>query len=245
MVQTEPVVEMVDEGDTGSETPEDKWESQWNDFGALPLFIPEFNVALAKFIIKFTGTKTSFPEIMRQEGGVRLYEQFVKVFDYPYPKILQILGGKVSTNHEKEIVKCIALATFLMLPEYSVLGSDGIPEYADFNQEEWMDHLSDNRRAITYKFCQALNIHVAYENICQDEEYVKAHGKSAVSKSASTNTTPKTTTRNLHFGSPITKIPMGINKQEKDKEDTSEDMDEWESQTVSCLRKDYQLSCTY
>jgi hypothetical protein len=43
----------------------------------------------------------------------------------------------------------------------------------------------------------------------------------------------------------MTKIPTGINDQEKDKEDTSEDMDEWESQTVSCLRKDYQLSRTY
>jgi hypothetical protein len=102
----------------------------------------------------------------------------------------------VSTNQEKEIVKCIAMATFLRLPEYSILGSDGIPEYANFNQEEWIDHLSDIRRAITCEFHQALNIHVAYENICRDK-YVKAHSKSAVSKSASTNPTP---------GSPETSI---------------------------------------
>jgi hypothetical protein len=50
--------------------PEDEWESKWNDFGTLPLqIIPEFNVALAKFIFKFTGTKTSFPEMLLQGGG--------------------------------------------------------------------------------------------------------------------------------------------------------------------------------
>jgi hypothetical protein len=27
-----------------------EWELQWNDYGDLPSFIPEFNVALAEFI---------------------------------------------------------------------------------------------------------------------------------------------------------------------------------------------------
>jgi hypothetical protein len=39
-------------------------------FGELPAIIPEFNVALAKSIIKQTGTKVTFPETLHQEGGI-------------------------------------------------------------------------------------------------------------------------------------------------------------------------------
>jgi hypothetical protein len=50
MTQTEPGVETVNEDKTESETTE-VWEAQWNAFGALPQ-IPEFNVALAEFIVQ-------------------------------------------------------------------------------------------------------------------------------------------------------------------------------------------------
>jgi hypothetical protein len=138
MVQTEPVEETVDDGgDTDSETPEDEWESQWNDFGTLPKFMPKFNVALANFIVQQAHTKTSFPEMLHQEGGSDSFKQFIMIFDSPYPKILQILGGRVSTYHRKEIVKCIALAKFLNLPEYNILGTDdSLPEYSDFKRGE-------------------------------------------------------------------------------------------------------------
>jgi hypothetical protein len=68
MAQTELMTEMLNKDDTESETTE-VWEAQWNDFGALPQ-IPEFNVALAEFIVQQAGTKTSFPEILHQVGGI-------------------------------------------------------------------------------------------------------------------------------------------------------------------------------
>jgi hypothetical protein len=137
MTQTEPGVETVNEDNTASDTTE-VFEAQWNDFGALPQ-IPEFNVALAEFIVQRAATETSFPEILRQEGGIRSYERFIKILASPFPTILQILGGLVSTMYEKEIVECIALATFLTDPEHTILGVDGVPEYADFDLKGWQD----------------------------------------------------------------------------------------------------------
>jgi hypothetical protein len=67
------VPKMVEEGDKGSEPKSedyDIWESKWLDFGGFPAIIPEFNVALAEFIIKQTGTKVIFPETLHQEGGI-------------------------------------------------------------------------------------------------------------------------------------------------------------------------------
>jgi hypothetical protein len=46
----------------------------------------------------------------------------------------------VANTYEKEIIKCIALAKFLNIPEFTILGADGVPEYSDFKQEE--EHLN-------------------------------------------------------------------------------------------------------
>jgi hypothetical protein len=67
-----------DKEDTSKEM--DKWESRWNDYGELPLFIPDFNVALAKFVVQQTEVDESFPKILRKEGGIRLFKRFSKVF---------------------------------------------------------------------------------------------------------------------------------------------------------------------
>jgi hypothetical protein len=113
MTHTEPMVETVDEDKDAENVATEVWESQWHDFGALPKFIPEFNVALGEFIVKQAETMESFPETLCQEGGIRSYEQFIKVFNSPNTKILQTLGGKVASTYEKEIIKCIVLAKFL------------------------------------------------------------------------------------------------------------------------------------
>jgi hypothetical protein len=58
---------MVEEGDEGSETKSedsDVWESKWDDFGKLLAIMPEFNVALAEFIVQQTGTKVTFPDTL-------------------------------------------------------------------------------------------------------------------------------------------------------------------------------------
>ena len=49
----------------------------------------------------------------------------------------------MSTNYEKEIVKCIALAAFLNTTEHTIPGNDGVPEYDDFDVESWQDYLAD------------------------------------------------------------------------------------------------------
>jgi hypothetical protein len=82
----------------------DDWESDWNDYGKLPTFIPDFNVALSDYIIKKGGVKASFPEGLRKEGGVRSIEHFIKVFTSSFTMILDLLGGRVSTTHQKDIV---------------------------------------------------------------------------------------------------------------------------------------------
>jgi hypothetical protein len=74
---------MVDEDDEESEVRSDAteaWESQWEDFGDLPSHIPEFNVALAEFIMKQTGTKLIFPEVLCQEEGIHSYARFIMVY---------------------------------------------------------------------------------------------------------------------------------------------------------------------
>jgi hypothetical protein len=58
-----------DRGEDDASKDPDDWESDWNDYGELPTFIPDFNVSLSDFIIKNGGVKTSFPEIFRLEGG--------------------------------------------------------------------------------------------------------------------------------------------------------------------------------
>jgi hypothetical protein len=114
-----PIPETVNEDDDDEESVNkseatDEWEAQWQDFGQLPsALIPEFNVALAKFIVNQTGTDKTFPEVLQREGGIHSYERFFDVFNRPNPKILEILGGKVGTEYEQDIVKCIALANFL------------------------------------------------------------------------------------------------------------------------------------
>jgi hypothetical protein len=56
----------------------------------------------------------------------------------------------------------------------NIVGTDGIPEYMDFNGESWADYLSDNRQSLIYDFRQALNIRVIYETNAKNE-YMKAH----------------------------------------------------------------------
>jgi hypothetical protein len=67
-----------DKEDASKET--DKWESRWADYGELPSFIPDFNVALAKFVVQQTEVDESFPKIFRKEGGIQLFKRFSKVF---------------------------------------------------------------------------------------------------------------------------------------------------------------------
>jgi hypothetical protein len=171
MTQNVPVIEAVNNNNFGERSEAtDVWEAQWNNFGKLPLtFIPKFNMALAEFIVKQTGTKGTFPEVLRQKGGIHSYECFVMVFNHPYPKILKVLGGKVPRDYEKDIVKCIALACFLKLPEFSILGNHQTPEYATFKQSEWIDHLSNHCRTLTNDFRKKLNIHSTYEKNLKNE----------------------------------------------------------------------------
>ena len=83
-------------GDNASATTEGNWEARWYDYGTLPDTVPEFNVALAKFLFKQAGVHKSCPEILRQEGGVHSYQRFVKVFNYSFPKLIEILGGGIN-----------------------------------------------------------------------------------------------------------------------------------------------------
>jgi hypothetical protein len=69
-VPTYTMAEMVNEDNEESEARSegtDAWESQWNDCGKLPSFMPEFNVALAEFIVKQAGTDETFPACLPRE----------------------------------------------------------------------------------------------------------------------------------------------------------------------------------
>jgi hypothetical protein len=195
----------------------DVWEAQWDDFGELPSTIPEFNVALSDFIVKQLGTPTTFPQVLRKEGGIHSYARFTTVFNRPSPKIIKILGGKVSTIHESALVKCIAMANFLKILEFSILGKDDVPEYTDFNQDTWNEYVSDHLKPLTIEFRRELNTHRTYEQSLK-EEYIQACnlGSKQSSKTSSANTmtsdqsTPRVTTgipvatadptaRKLHF----------------------------------------------
>jgi hypothetical protein len=119
----------------------------------------------------------SFPETLRQEGGIRSYERFIKVFNSSNAKILQTLGGKVASTYGREIINCIALAKFLNNTEFTILGVDRVPEYSVFKQEEWFEYLADHSRSLTYEFRQTLNIQVTYEGNSK-VEYIKARSQS-------------------------------------------------------------------
>jgi hypothetical protein len=69
----------------------------------------------------------------------------------------------VSTEHQNGIICCIALARFLALQEFTILGTDGIPEYLDFQKDAWTDYLSDLQRNLTNKFRQELSTHSIYK----------------------------------------------------------------------------------
>jgi hypothetical protein len=84
-------------------------------------------------------------------------EQFIQVLSYSYSKLIKILGGKVSITWGKDIMHCILLALFLKTPGSSILGSDIVPEYTDFKQDDWLNYLSDNHRKITNDFHQQLS----------------------------------------------------------------------------------------
>jgi hypothetical protein len=172
-----------DDDEEASATTEKNWEAQWYDYGSLPDTVPDFNVALAEFIIKQAGVDESFPSTLRQEGGIRSYQRFVKVFTYSIPKLIEILGGKVSIACEKDIVHCIALALFLETPGNNILGADLVPEYTDFKQDDWFDYLSNNRRKLTNDFRQQLSTHVLYEENSR-KEYAKTRTTNTGSKSS-------------------------------------------------------------
>ncbi len=201
MTQSENIPETVLEGDEDVEEASkseasDDWDAQWQDFGELPSsLIPEFNVALADFIIKQTQGRRTFPEALRTEGGIHSYERFINVFNRPYPKIIGILGGKVSTDWEKEIVMSIALANFLKIPDQTITDFEEIPEYTDFRTLDWSDYLADNRRTLTNEYRQALNTHSVYENNSR-KEYALARSLSSGSKSSkSSESSSQSTTR--------------------------------------------------
>jgi hypothetical protein len=140
-------------------------------------------VALAEFLVKQAGVNETFPAILRQEGGVRSYKRFVRVLTYSFPKLIELLGGKISIKWEKDIVYCIALAMFLEAPGNNILGADLIPEYTDFKQEDWFDYLADNRRKLTNDFCQQLSTHMMFEERSR-KEYAKARSATGGSNSA-------------------------------------------------------------
>ncbi len=109
-------------------------------------------MALADFIIKQTQAKQTFPELLRTEGGIHSYERFFNVFNRPLSKIIEILGGRISTEWEKAIVMSIALANFLKIPEHMITDFEQIPEYTNFHTPDWADYLADNRRTLTNEY---------------------------------------------------------------------------------------------
>jgi hypothetical protein len=56
------------------------------------------------------------------------------------------------TSYEKELIKCIAIVTFLNTMENIILGNGGVPEYDDFKIEAWQDYLANQRRTVTNDF---------------------------------------------------------------------------------------------
>jgi hypothetical protein len=201
MTEQDDAPDSREDDEEASATTEENWEAQWYDYGSLPDTVPDFNVALAEFIIKQAGVDESFPSTLRQEGGIRSFERFVKVFTYSIPKLIEILGGKVSIGCEKDIVHCIALALFLETSGNSILGTDLVPEYTDFKQNDWFDYLSDNRRKLTNDFRQQLNTHVLYEENSR-KEYAKTRTTNTGSKSSVSTGSVHSTTRSKTARSP-------------------------------------------
>jgi hypothetical protein len=85
------------------------------------------------------------------------------VFNHPYSKIIEMLGGKASTENESGLINCIALTNFLMEPEFTILGADLEPEYGDFKQDDWVTFRADNCTAVFNEYRQALNTNQTYE----------------------------------------------------------------------------------
>jgi hypothetical protein len=74
------------------------------------------------------------------------------VFNCPYIKLIEVLGGKASTTNKGNLVRGIALICFLKLPENNLLGADGVPEYTDFKRNEWSEYFSNNGRTLIAEF---------------------------------------------------------------------------------------------
>jgi hypothetical protein len=53
-----------DAAEAVSATTEENWEANWYDYGSLPDTVPEFNVALTKFLVKQAGVNETFPAIL-------------------------------------------------------------------------------------------------------------------------------------------------------------------------------------
>ncbi len=53
-----------DAAEAVSITTDKDWEAQWDDYGSLPDTVPEFNVALAEFLVKQAGVNETFPTIL-------------------------------------------------------------------------------------------------------------------------------------------------------------------------------------
>jgi hypothetical protein len=190
----------------------DDWGSQWDDFGTLPsTILPDFNVAFAEFIIGQAVVSASFHKMIRQEGGIHSFACFCKVFASPFPRILDMFGGKIATTYQMELVQCIALACFLALAEHDIVSTDGNPEYSDFHIEDWLDYLSIHGRRLLNEFRQEITTRIAYEAQSKSE-YVDAQrhssragssGASSTTPSVNTPSTPKTA-QSLSFGIPPT-----------------------------------------
>jgi hypothetical protein len=74
------------------------------------------------------------------------------------------------------------MATFLKTEGNDILGTDDVPEYTDFNTDDWIDYLSENKKRLTNDFRQQLSTHVMYEESSR-KEYAKMHKVATGSKS--------------------------------------------------------------
>jgi hypothetical protein len=89
------------------------------------------------------------------------------------------------------------------------VGADGIPEYTDFKQEQWLDYLADNRRQLMNLFRQELNTRVLYE-MSSCGEYAKAHGTGSKGSNSSQSTAPTAAVPTGGTGPPSTPVSRTV-----------------------------------
>jgi hypothetical protein len=174
--------------------------------------IPAFNEAFAKLIKESIKTGDEFMEVLRVEGHIFSYDNFVTIMGNTPAYIFNVFGNTIITKHHRNFMNAWIFASFLRKNPI-INESEDIFDLSFFNQAEWAKYFGAQRRTMQSQFITDFGLRNAHDENVRKENISKTKDENVKTTKSTGDELPASTSKE----SKDTKSPI--------KEKTTKDKD--------------------